>query len=584
MKPFLRFSCSLVVLATSLQVVLGQNPNIDFSRIEAASAHQRYASMDEKPLKFTARAQYVLVPVVVLDKNGKPVSALKKEDFKIFENGKEQKISSLDEIKSNADPVRRVSHSPSEFTNQTEGSNTNKKLTIVAIDMINTPFLDQTRAREAIISFFADGVQPDTLYELISLEPNGVRVLHEFTTDTNLLIATLKQTKGSFNALNKIDQTALNRIPSPGAASISATPATFAAGDANLPNVESANIRAFTTNESMQNSFYGGLAAGDTFQNFQQIANRFAGISGRKSLIWVTGSFPFEIEQATGAVSEGLSNYSFQRAMQSLANANVAVYPVDARGLLPLMTDATVHMSKSDIALVGSLDAGRGRNHQETLDTLRSVADMTGGRAYFNTNDITSAVRDASNDGAVYYMLSYPLDKGNTRAGWRKLKVSVADKDLRIRARSGYYATQATLDSAATAGGDINTALNSPFESTGLPLHVTFDPMASAGSKKKVHFALVLPPKAAAIDEADGNHFNVEIAYQVRDEKGKDAGHNGQSYNLKLAPEQIAAVQNTGIGYDNALELAPGHYNFHFAVRDNISGKVGSLVAPVDVK
>jgi VWFA-related protein len=581
MKRFQPFFYLSVFVATAMQFVLGQAPTVDFSRIEAASAHQRYAPMDEKPLKFTARAQYVLVPVVVLDRNGKPVASLKKEDFRIFESGKEQKISSVDEVESNAEPVKRVSHSPSQFTNQTEGSTSNKKLTIVAIDMINTPFLDQGRAREAIISFFADGVQPDTLYELISLEPNGVRVLHEFTTDTSVLITALKQTRGTFSANNGIDRQALNRVPSAGASSIDSFPTKTPDG---LPDVESSNMKQFVRNESTRNSFYQSLSQGDTFQNFQQIANRFAGISGRKSLIWVTGSFPFEIEQATGAVSEGLSNYSFQRAMQSLANANVAVYPVDARGLLSLNTDATVHMSRSDINVVGSLDAGRGRDHQETLDTLRSVADMTGGRAYFNTNDIASAVRDASNEGAVYYMLSYPLDKGNTRAGWRKLKVTVADKDLRIRARSGYYATQATLDINATAGGDINTALNSPFESTGLPLQVSFDPVAGTGGKKNVHFALLLPPKSASIDESDGNHFNVEIAYQVRDEKGKDAGHNGQSYNLKLAPEQIAAVQNTGIGYDNALELAPGHYNFHFAVRDNISGKVGSLVAPIDVK
>src|SRR5436305_14823616 len=160
MKSFLRYLSAIILISTT-QSLVGQNPKIDFSRIEAAGSHQRYAPMEEKPLKFTARAQYVLVPVVVLDKSGKPISALKKEDFKIFENGKEQKISSLDEIKSNADPIKPASHSASEFTNQTEGSTSNKKLTIVAIDMINTPFLDQTRARQAIISFFAEGVQPD---------------------------------------------------------------------------------------------------------------------------------------------------------------------------------------------------------------------------------------------------------------------------------------------------------------------------------------------------------------------------------------------------------------------------------------
>ena len=56
-----------------------------------------YQQFDKKPLKFTARAHYILVPIIVTDKDGKHITGLTKDAFQVFENGKEQSVASVDE-------------------------------------------------------------------------------------------------------------------------------------------------------------------------------------------------------------------------------------------------------------------------------------------------------------------------------------------------------------------------------------------------------------------------------------------------------------------------------------------------------
>jgi len=62
----------------------------------------QYQQFDKKPLKFTARAHYILVPIIVTDKDGKHITGLTKDAFQIFENGKEQSVASVDETQTSA--------------------------------------------------------------------------------------------------------------------------------------------------------------------------------------------------------------------------------------------------------------------------------------------------------------------------------------------------------------------------------------------------------------------------------------------------------------------------------------------------
>ena len=90
--------------------------------------------------------------------------------------------------------------------------------------------------------------------------------------------------------------------------------------------------------------------------------------------------------------------------------------------------------------------------------------------------------------------------------------------------------------------------------------------------------------KAARVDSDDKNHLYVDIAYVVRTSTGKDAGHKGISYNLNLNPMQLLQIDTNGVSYSDTLELTPGSYNLCVAVRDNLTGRIGSVLVPLELK
>ena len=169
-------------------------PIPDFGRLADPTTQTgiQFQAYDKTPLTFTSKTIYVQVPVVVTDKDGKPVAGLKKEDFHLQENGKEQNIASLEAIQSSAAPLARPVVPGNEVRNQTSSDATPRRLVIIALDMVNTPFEDQASARRALIKYLSENIEPDSLYQLVAVENNGLRILHDFTDETAPLIATLK--------------------------------------------------------------------------------------------------------------------------------------------------------------------------------------------------------------------------------------------------------------------------------------------------------------------------------------------------------------------------------------------------------
>ena len=559
-----------------------QAPVPDFTRLRDPSdmAVVRFQSYDKTPLTFTSKPTYVLVPAVVTDKDGKPVTGLKKEDFLVQENGKEQRVASLEEIKPNAVPLSRPATPGNEVTNQVPSDVTPRRLVIIALDIVNTPFLDQTRARQAMISYLSENIPSGALYQLVIIENNGLRVIHDYTQDPTTLIAALKTVHGQFSTTNSVDSAALRAVSTDlGRTTVPAIPTVI---DTGLPEIPA--LIDFVTGraESSYAQQRSADAAGSTLAAFQQIAARASGIPGRKSLIWVTASFPFSIDPGSGSVNVGLSFAAYQHTMNMLQNQLISVYPVDIRGLVTTSADASMHLNAKENKQAAALISDQSNRLLDTLDTMRAFADMTGGHAYVSTNDTSGAIRDAAQDGSDYYLLSYPVDKNDRRPGWRKIVVKVGD--YHVRARHGYFLTHTTMDPKVSAGYDIDNALKSPFDYTGLPLRVVLDPPVSQGDKRKVTFAMMMPPKAASVDNSDNNHLHVDIAYAVWSATGQDAAHKGTSYNLNLNPAQLQMVDTKGLSYGDTIELPPGAYRLRLVVRDNLTGQIGSVQAPLELK
>jgi hypothetical protein len=270
---------------------------------------------------------------------------------------------------------------------------------------------------------------------------------------------------------------------------------------------------------------------------------------------------------------------------QLLNDANIAVYPVDARGLFAGGLDASDPTPKrvSSRMIVGRLNSRMNFN-TSVLQTMDSFAEMTGGRAFYNTNDLEHAFASASEDSSSYYLLGFYRRSGDDKPGWRRLTVKVPKHGLKVRARSGYFVNPRS-SAPADHYQDLTIALSSPLDFIALPMALEWQPLTPGGDALKVPFILEIAFKLPELARGDPYHLNFVVAAVARNEKGEPGGHLAQTVDLHLAADASASNPDRVVRIQGKLELrARGEYTVRVAVRDNFSGQIGSLIAPVKVE
>lgn len=532
-------------------------------------------------VKFTARTELVLIPTLVTDKSGNHIGGLKKEDFTVLENGAEQKISTFEEVTSDPHRLSRP-RNPNEFSNSLARGPSTRRITLMVLDLINTPFADQAFARKDLLKYLTQSVDQREPTALYTLTRSGIHVVHDFTTDPRVLVAALHKVKGDTSQMvdSPEDVEAMTGTASPdGSAGV----------DPGAVQTEAQQLQTMMEDAQLNfQSFQQRLAITYTLEGMQQVAQALAGLPGRKSLIWAGGGFPFNVSDTTMQLApagrDTLSDVLplYEHTWQLLNDAQIALYPVDVKGLQVLTTPS---------ASVRNPGKNYGRNMTwrqiDTQGTLQTFASMTGGRAYYNSNDLMKGFRDAVRDSAQYYMLGYYLDRSNTKSGWRKLAVKVQREHVEVRARSGFFVTNATIDPDTSRNDDIASALQSPLDYTSLALVARWDKIepGKEPGKKHVNYEMHLAPDPALINDADNNHVALEFVALAKTPEGKQVDHPvGQRFDAHLTSEKVSAIRQKGASFRGALDLAPGEYTVRFVVRDDLSGRIGSVAAALKVE
>lgn len=516
---------------------------------------------------FKSHSQLVLVPVVVKDHNGTHVSGLTKDDFAVKEDGTARRLAFCEEVKTTAARVQHQQKSDKTSFSNFQGEQPARRIVILTLDAINTPFAAQVNARKELIKYLSDAVDPDALVSLIMVRRGGVKVIHDFTTNPAVLISALKKVRGVTADVETIEQITPEDDP--------------------VFQTEVNDLTAFEQGEAENIADQQRMAILSTLDALQQIAHSYSGVPGRKALIWVTAGFPFSINGSDAMIGGATTNTSSQDDLQMeyehmwalLNDANIAVYPVDVRGLEnPTVMDASIGKMPPRAYVTRQM-----LQHQDSLDTFRSFADMTGGKAFYNTNDLAKGFREAAQDSASYYMLGYYLDR-SAKPGWHKLKVDVHHAGATTRARNGFF-VEDNADPQLRKN-DLAEALSSPLDFTGLPLTVRWNSRIRVGNspKTKLDFEVMLPANALEIDDSDGNHLSFDVMAVAKLPDGTGAGETAQTITSHLKPETAEKIRKNGMNYRGSLELPKGSYTVRFVVRDNLSHHVGSVAAPIDVE
>jgi len=530
--------------------------------------------------------QLVLVPVVVKDHSGRTVSGLKATDFSVWVDKKPQPVAQFEEVRySGPTTLLKPPAKPGEYSNAALQTSQPIGLTIMLLDLVNTPILDQERARSQLIKYLTRSLPPHQFVTLLTLTPSGLRQLHNFTNDNDSLIESLRNTHGELNQMT----TALTDRD---------TPFRDAPG-ARDPGPQVGGL--------VEQEFHGFMVASQqrlTLEGMVQVAQAFKSIPGRKNLIWISETFPFDIvlNNISAKADQLQRHYGNDVAMTGslLSDAQVAVYPVDARAL----GNNTIYSAGSDPnpmaggnAIDATLRGGMGASLAAGADdrmaahtTMNDLAEKTGGRAFYNRNDLDRAILESMDDGSTYYTLGYYPDNKQWNNQFRNIRVKVNHPGVKLHYRAGYFAVdreavaqanparqEQELDQAMTLDWPISTAL--PFQAQVAP--------PSVQTKNHVLIRYAIDPKALNFETDNQGLQRVDLMCAVRAYSVKDLSKPVKSEGYKLAgslrPEAFTKVMSGFFPCQEQVDLPPGKYVLRLGVRDNSTGLIGTANGSVEV-
>jgi VWFA-related protein len=571
----------------------------------------------------------VEVNVIARDKNG-PLRDLTRDDFTVLDRGREQKIAffSVNVFTNVTKPPAPLP--PRTFTNRLEQrGETAGSVTIVLFDTLNTDWPDQAYAKQELVKFLSK-VQPQDRVGIYVLG-TSLRVIQDFTNDSRRLINALMRLRGeTFFTVGQGPTTATVAVApkqepaatdqqaaatdqpaatdqqaaaaGQQAAATGQQPATTGLEGEVPPGVDRPEMPAETADSGLPNTdtilnHINGLVsdrmtvdrASTTMAAMEMIAGHLARMPGRKNLIWVSGSFPLSIglERPIQLMASGNTQGEANRvrrfftreldsASRALNNANIAVYPVDARGLVGTSFTAISRTGPVERSQVGSLPSSVTPAGQETM---KQIAKFTGGRAFYNTNDIQGAVRAAVEDSEVSYTLGFYPAADWLDSTFHPIKVVVKRPGVQLRYRQGYVADLDSLPTAAERNEEIGNALWSALEATGISLTARLE---NAEQPRPGVLRIFVDVDLNDVEFLPREHrYALDIVLAQRSPDGRELRTSSETLELTIDPSRYDALLKQGLSLERNVELASNASQLRIVVFDRASGHVGSVAVPV---
>ena len=554
---------AVLTLLAAPEISLGQSSSNQTKQV----LEQSQPNVAAPPILRTT-TRLVQLNVIVQDKKGNAVRGLPKKDFLLLDNGNPQNIALFSEEspKIATGAIEPSSEPPSYVFGNRVHHQTDlaSSVTVILFDALNTSFKDQSYAKTQILAFLQQ-IQPQD-HVAIYLLTKQLTVINEFTQDSKSLLQAIERFKADPSLLLK-----------------AGNPQYMVAADMGVQDFKAAQHLATLMNQA--SSTGSDIANLDrvqiTAQAITAIANHVANIPGRKNLIWVSGGFPISISFDTSPnspVDVASQNFApvLTRLARTLNQANLAIYPVDARGLfVPGETDTSLAHPFGPYSQ--PTDIGAGQDEQSAMDVL---AVRTGGRAFYNTNDIKGAIQRTIADSAASYVLGYYPDHGNWDGHFHELKLKTKTAGLVLRYRNGYYALPTSPDSTELARSVLQDALWSPVDATSLEIQVKIERIHT--ESRNLDLRVKLDAAELLFKDSGTSHTgNVDAIYLQLGPGDAVVTADPLSYNLRLNDEQYKAVMSHGYVLKETLSIRPTTRSLRIVVRDAGSGAVGSVTIPL---
>jgi VWFA-related protein len=543
----------LAALALAGLLVFSGIPQTPPGQSSGTPATQSAGNPSQRAVRVATRM--VQVNVIVQDRDGQPVTGLTKDDFVLFDQGQRQQIASFS-VQTNrlsSAGAAGAAAPPNSFSNRSaQGAGAQPPLTVVVIDAYNTYWHDMyfrppVHCRVCPpplmgtvfgqVEKFIRQMQPQdrvALYELA----DDLYLLRDFTSDPNELLRVLDRGR------------------------------------------EYAERQSFPPSQTVNPN----EMAIHTMDAMHAIAARLATVPGRKNLIWLSSGYPYQ---------RNITDIKMDKTAKTLGNSDLPLYAVDAHGLdAPLMGGGggggggvgKGGASGVDGPTPGSGNygvGGTGGGRPGGFNQMRNLSEASGGRAFYNTNDLAGAIRRVIDDSATTYVLGYYPAHDKWNGEFREIKVKVDRPGVEVRSRKGYFATADTSTAPERATAQLAEAIRSPLESTDLGLDVNVEPVDVPGARQLK--AKITLDAGQLRFQQQGKQWidNIVEVWAEFDAAGKQVATHSQTINLSPKQDDYKRLLEKGLIFSETLSLSDDVTEVRLVVRDTGNGAIGSVNIPL---
>jgi VWFA-related protein len=581
---------------------------------------------DEPTVTIHSTTHRVVVDVVVTGPDGKPVSGLAQQDFKVLEDRKPQSVRAF-EVHTPEEDRSQLPAAPPDLPSHTfvnlEQAPASGPPVVILLDFLNTPVTDQSYAHEQIVHFL-EHKAASTEVAIFALGEK-LSLLQGFTTDRSRLLAAMHSKDAGLHMPAASDYVIKAQITLDAFLDMGRFLTTLE-GRKNLlwfsesfnmlvlPNAHDVEQGAIFVDESPTSP---GPTSGLVVTSSNLIPSATAGPETSSS------GFSDRIGDMTVLQAE------MRKVAAALAVSQTAVYPIDVRGLavdpgFSAAQGGTSSMTanpKGIIATPGMPSAPGApppavQSHNDFMDTLngtqatmQEIAQATGGHAFVNTNGIAEAAAQAVTDGSAYYTLVYAPSNLDFDGSLRSIHVTLDKPGYSLAYRSAYYAVDpATVTPDAAQNDSLAAAMvHGGPEAQGLVFKAQIDPIGapvmappdspmaikaaynSALKKKKPeHLSGMVQPyiiRLAIVAKQlqmaplpDGRHrARLQIAVYAYAADGQKLGGTRQNIEASMPPRVYEYDLENGMFHNLRVDLPVEASSLRLAIFDPGNHNTGSL-------
>ena len=524
----------------------------------------------QPPVTFRLEVNYVEVDAVVTDENGDFVDDLTVDDFEVLEDGESQSVTAFSRIRIPVERPTRLLFSDRQIE---EDVSTNRRpfdgrVFVLALDDLHTTPLQTSYVKRAATEFIEQYLGANDLVSVV-FTSGRTDAAQGFTGNQRLLLESVDRFAGRAarsSVLTRSD-TYYRRL--------SERPAFEPIGD-ELGFERSDNARS-------------------KYATLRTLSQWLGGVRGRrKAVIFFSQGIDYDIYDVNQPLALTVQA-EVRRTIAMATQTNVSLYTVDPRGLATVGSDQIeVFGGIPDDRFSGTETGLRSDSLRDDLrlaqDSLRVLADETGGMAFINSNDLSSAFAEIIRDNSSYYVLGYYPTNERRDGKSRTIDVLVNRPGVTVRSRKEYLAPSGKaekfnlLEAGRNTSKELREVMTSPLPDSGLGLSVAALPYLGNGENVSLSVIVEIDPAGLTFIERAGNFVDtVELSVTVLDSAGKIRGGESQTLELDLPPETHEVISRYGLKVLSRVDLKPGRYQVLVASRESGGGAVGSVHRYLDI-